>query len=163
MRHSRLGSGCYAGQYNQCWADDRSPCGTTGGYLVKVTVVMDVTDTHKIVEVDLSRDDCESIYAMSHVLAKPLGQLADDVKSGMATILNSVPQGEGVLLTIPFTALAAANVLGMCSAAIYLKPSGPHLQWVAPVSKSVADALRSSAIRVQILIDGKAVFSPGNG
>ena len=129
---------------------------------IKVSVVMNAEDAERIIEIDLSRDDCESIYAMSHVLAKSLGQLAEDVKSGMESVLNSVPKAPRLLLTIPFTSLAAANVIGMCSAAIFLGPSGPHREWVEPVLQNVGNAVRSYGIRLQIIINGKAVFSTVN-
>jgi hypothetical protein len=126
---------------------------------IKVSVVMESSDAGKIVEVDLSRDDCESIYALGHVLGKNLGQLADDVKAGMAAVLASVPKTAGIQLTVPFTSIAAANVAGMCSAAIFLMPAGPHREWVDPVLQSIRQALRGSRIRAQVVINAEPVFS----
>jgi hypothetical protein len=125
----------------------------------KVQVIMDSTDAGKIVEVELTRDHCEGVYAMCEVLGRVFGEMQqDNMKSGMAAVLRQIPKGYDGIVEVPFTAETAASVLSLCCFAAKTQPTGAHMNWLTPLRDSIERALSQSGVHCQILVDTVPVF-----
>lgn len=125
----------------------------------KVQVRIDSTDAGKIVEIELTRDTCEGIYALCQVLGAAMGGREESIKSAVAEVLQQVPKDSDGIIEVPFTAEAAVSVLSLCCFAAKKHPEGAHMSWVGPLHDSIQSALKGAGVRCQVLLDTVAVFT----
>ncbi|MGM0487734.1 MAG: hypothetical protein ACQESR_13370 [Planctomycetota bacterium] len=130
----------------------------------KFQVKMEPTDAGKILEIELTREHCEGVYALCDVLGRQqdtmlgLGEVLLSIKSGMAEVLRQIPKDFDGIAEVPFTAETAASLLSMCCYLAKNHPVGPHTRWVSPLQQSVEAALRQSGVRCKILLENVPVF-----
>lgn len=125
----------------------------------KVEVRIDSTDAGKIIEVELTRDVCEGIYALCHVLGVAMGGRQESIKSAAAEVLRQVPKDYDGIIEVPFTAEAAVSVLSLCSFAARKHPEGEHMRWISPLRDNIQSSLKGAGVRCQVLLDAMVVFS----
>ncbi|MGA2656706.1 MAG: hypothetical protein ABSH34_04205 [Verrucomicrobiota bacterium] len=125
-----------------------------------VVVRMNPLDKSKIVDTILSREQCESAYALCHSAGQPLGDRNEDLKAYFAGVLQMVPKNAEGGILCPIPAEVVASVLGLCYMAAFMQNrSGVHLDWVDRLTNGLESALRESHIRVKIDVDGRRVFA----
>jgi hypothetical protein len=124
----------------------------------KLQVQVDSADAGKIVEIELTRDHCEGIYAIAKVLGDGLPEAQQSIMSRMAELLRQVPKDFDGIVEVPFTAEMAASVLSLCTVAAKVQPAGAHTSWLLPLRESIGHALQRSGVRCKILVDTVPVF-----
>jgi len=124
-----------------------------------VEVRMSPVDKSKIVRVVLTRDDCESVWALCHSAGKPLGDRNEHLKAYFAEVMRIVPKGSTGGILCPIPAEVVASVLGICYITDFMgKKSGRRLAWVDSVTRQLEKALCDAQIRVRIQVGGNITF-----
>ena len=124
----------------------------------KCRVVIDRINSGKIIEIDLTRDLCEGIYAITEVVGKGQGEKNEDIKSAALEILNQVPKEYSGIVEVPFTGEAAVSILSLCLLARELKPAGEYLDWLLPLTDAMTLSIRRERIQCKIIIDNAEAF-----
>lgn|ERR1039458_5940941 len=125
-----------------------------------IVVRMNPLDKSKIVDTILSREQCESAYALCHTAGRRLGDRSEDLKGYFAGVLEMVPKNAQSGILCPIPAEVVATVLAMCHVSAFMQnQSGGHLEWVDRLTDGLERALGEAHIRVKIDVDGRRVFA----
>ena len=124
----------------------------------KCKVMIDRINSDKVIDIELTRDLCEGIYAITKVVGKVLGEKNEDIKSAALEILNQVPKEYAGIVEVPFTGEAAVSILSLCLLAKEMKPKGEHLEWIMPLTDSITLSIQKERIQCKIIIDNAEAF-----
>ena len=128
-----------------------------------VRVEIDSVDAGKIVEIELTKNACESIYALCEVFGRDVGtnlaKVLPSIQSAMAEVLRQLPKGFDGIAEVPFTAETAVSVLSLCYFLAKNHPSGPHITWMHPLTDHIGSALTQAQVRCQVFVNDVAVFT----
>lgn len=124
----------------------------------KCRVIIDRINSGKIIEIELTRDLCEGIYAITEVVGKVLGEKNEGIKSAALEILNQVPKEYTGIVKVPFTGEAAVSILSLCLLAKEMKPTGELLEWLLPLTDAITSSIHKERIQCKILIDNVEAF-----
>lgn len=121
-------------------------------------VMIDRINSSKIIDIELTRDLCEGIYAITEVVGKVLGEKNEDIKSAALEILNQVPKEYTGIVEVPFTGEAAVSILSLCLLAKEMKSTGEYLEWLVPLTDAITLSIQKERIQCKIIIDNAEVF-----